>query len=69
MLYHGEGVVADPVEAYAWFRVAGASGQTKAGDFLALLTTRLSGDYIDRARVISEGYYSRFAVPSSISLG
>ena len=69
MLYHGEGTAADAVESYAWFSVAAASGQDSAGDFLLLLTSRLSSEELDRARVLSERYYEQFALPSSISLG
>ena len=69
MLYHGEGVEADPVESYAWFSVAAAGGQDAANEYVLLLTSRLNSADLNRARLISEEYYEKYAVPTNISLG
>ena len=59
----GEGVPEDTVNAYAWFSIAAAQGNTSAKELKELVAEHMSRAQIAAAQARAREYWTRYVVP------
>ena len=63
MYANGEGVPEDTVNAYAWFSIAAARGNTSAKEFKELVTGLMVRSQIAEAQKLSREYWPLYVLP------
>ena len=66
MYWHGEGIDADPVIAYAWFSLATYGGDDLAMAYLYKVAEQLTSTDIDRARILARQMFERFGLAEQV---
>ena len=63
MYAKGEGVPEDAVNAYAWFSIAAAQGDTRAKENKELVASRMTRSQIAEAQALSRKYWALYVLP------